>query len=122
MQVGTDPGQMKKQALTYRLPVEVFSHRHGRCGLRWRALDRSGLHGRSAHGGGVEGAGGGRDDAAEAEILDGDVANAAVEEELRVAAGGDAAEARGGGDTVARHGVCLRTRARASGVRVWVGL
>jgi hypothetical protein len=109
---------MKKQALTYRLPVEVFGRRGGRCGLRWRAHNRSGLHSRRAHGGGVEGAGGGRDDAAEAEVLDGDVANAAVEEELRVAAGGDAAEARAGGNTVARHAVCLRTRALASGARV----
>ena len=63
----------------------------GACGLRWRALHRSGLHGCGALGGGADGTGGGRDDAAEAEVLDGDAADAAVEEELRVAAGVDAA-------------------------------
>jgi len=93
MQVGTGHrhGQIKKRALTYRFPVEVFGRGGGRRGRRGRALRRSGLHGRGALRGGSDGTGGGRDDAAEAEVLDGDAADAAVEEELRVAAGGDAA-------------------------------
>lgn len=119
MQVGTGHGQIKKQALTYRLPVQVFGRRRGRRGLRWRALDRSGFHGRSALGGGVEGAGGGRDDAVEAEVLDGDAVCAAVEEELCVAAGGDAdaAQVCAGAGSVARHGGCLRACELASGCR-----
>ena len=112
------PDKSRNERPTYQLPIKVPGRRRlsssssSRHGLRRRALDRSGLHGCDALGGGIEGAGGGRDDAAEAEVLDGDAVDAAVEEQLRVAARCDAAEARGGRGWMARHVGWVRARAR----------
>ena len=120
MRTGTR--QIQNERPTYQLAVKVPGRRRRsrssssrRHGLRRRALARSGLHGYGALGGGVEGIGGGRDDAAEAEVLDRDAVDAAVEEQLRVAAGCDAAEARGGRGWMARHCWLGGVRARALG-------
>jgi len=108
------PDKSRNERPTYQLPVKVPGRRRSssRHGLRRRAVDGSGLHWCDALEGGVEGAGGGRDDAAEAEVLDGDAVDAAVEEQLRVAAGCDSAEARGGRGWMARHVGWVRARAR----------
>ena len=64
------PDESRNEHPTYQLAVKVARARHrSRRGLRRRALDRSRLHGCDALGGGVEGAGGGRDNAAEVEVL-----------------------------------------------------
>jgi len=54
------PGKSRNERLTYRLPIKDPPQR--------RALDGSRLHGYDALGVGVEGAGSGRDDTADAEV------------------------------------------------------
>jgi hypothetical protein len=107
---------------THRLTLQVFDSRRR---LQRRALDGYGLRGGGAFGGrGVEGDGGGRDDAVDAEVLHANAAAVhAVLEKRRVAAGDGAAEARGGGGALARHGGgCVGAHSARSTPRVLVGL
>jgi hypothetical protein len=112
--------QMKK---THRLTLQIFddSRRHG---LQRRALDGYGLREGGAFGGrGVEGDGGGRDDAVDAEVLHANAAAVhAALDKRRVAAGDGDAEARGGGGALARHGGgCVGAlSARSTRASVWV--
>jgi hypothetical protein len=107
---------------THRLTLQVFDSRRR---LQRRALDGYGLRGGGAFGGrGVEGDGGGRDDAVDAEVLHANAAAVhAVLEKRRVTAGDGAAEARGGGGALARHGGgCVGAHSARSTPRVLVGL